>query len=137
MKPNKVVLVLNGRFAGRKAVIVKNFDERSSDKPFGHALVAGINRYPGKIVRRMSKKRRERNSKVKPFLKMYNYNHLMPTRYHIDFPFEKVVDNAGPQVKELTTDPAKKKQVLATVKKEFETRFKSGINRWFFTKLRF
>lgn len=131
MKPNKVVLILNGRFAGRKAVIVKNFDERSSDKPFGHALVAGINRYPGKIVRRMSKKRRERNSKVKPFLKVYNYNHLMPTRYQIDFPFEKTVDPKE------AADPAKKKTMLRSVKKEFETRFKSGVNRWFFTKLRF
>lgn len=48
MRSNKVVIVLNGRFAGRKAMVIKNFDERSSDKPFGHALVAGINRYPGK-----------------------------------------------------------------------------------------
>lgn len=131
MKPSKVVLVMNGRFAGRKAVIVKNFDERSSDKPFGHALVAGINRYPGKIIRRQSKKRRDRNCKVKPFLKVYNYNHLMPTRYSIDFPFEKTVDS-----KEVT-DPAKKKQMIRLVKKEFESRFKSGQNRWFFSKLRF
>ena len=131
MKPNKVVLVLNGRFAGRKAVIVKNFDERSSDKPFGHALVAGINRYPGKVIRRMSQKRRTRNCRVKPFLKVYNYNHLMPTRYQIDFPFEKTIDAKEAQ------DPAKKKRLLVKVKKEFETRFKSGINRWFFTKLRF
>ena len=44
LKPGKVVLVLNGRFAGRKAVIVKNYDEGGADKPYGHALVAGIDR---------------------------------------------------------------------------------------------
>ena len=44
LKQGKVVLVLNGRFAGRKAVIVKNYDEGGADKPYGHALVAGIDR---------------------------------------------------------------------------------------------
>ena len=44
MKPGKVVLVLNGRFAGRKAVIVRNYDEGQSDRAYGHALIAGIDR---------------------------------------------------------------------------------------------
>ena len=41
-------MVLNGRYAGRKAVIVKNFDEGTSSRPYGHALVVGINNYPRK-----------------------------------------------------------------------------------------
>lgn len=45
MKSGKVVLVLSGRYAGRKALVVKNYDEGSSDKGYGHALVAGIDRY--------------------------------------------------------------------------------------------
>ena len=44
MKAGKVVLLLGGRYAGRKAVIVKPSDEGTSDKPFSHALVAGIDR---------------------------------------------------------------------------------------------
>jgi large subunit ribosomal protein L27e len=48
MKSGKVVLVLGGRFAGRKAIIVKNYDEGTSEKPYGHALVAGVDRYPRK-----------------------------------------------------------------------------------------
>lgn len=131
MRSNKVVIVLNGRFAGRKAMIIKNFDERSSDKPFGHALVAGVNRYPGKIVRNLSKKKRTRLTRVKPFIRVYNYKHLMPTRYQIEFPFEKTVDH------KTIKDPADKKTVLKEVRREFETRFKSGKNKWFFTKLRF
>jgi len=42
LKPNKVVLLLQGRYAGRKAVIVKNFDDGVSGRQYGHALVAGI-----------------------------------------------------------------------------------------------
>ena len=45
MKAGKVVLLLSGRFAGRKAIVVKPSDEGTSDKPFSHALVAGIERW--------------------------------------------------------------------------------------------
>jgi len=45
------VVLLNGRYAGRKAVIVKNFDEGTSSRPYGHALVCGIANYPKKARR--------------------------------------------------------------------------------------
>ena len=70
MKQGKVVLVLSGRFAGRKAIIVKPNDEGTSDKPFGHALIAGIDRYPRIVTKRMSKKKVKQKSKIKPFLKV-------------------------------------------------------------------
>merc|ERR1712010_242880 len=69
MKAGKVVLVLSGRFAGRKAVIVKPTDDGTTDKPFGHALVAGIDRYPRKVTKRMAKKKIKMRSKIKPVLK--------------------------------------------------------------------
>merc|ERR1712244_86571 len=89
MKSGKVVLVLGGRFAGKKAVIVKNYDDGTGEKPYGHALVAGIDRYPRKVTRKMSKKKLKMRSKIKSFVKVLNYNHLMPTRYSVDIPFEK------------------------------------------------
>ena len=49
LKTNKVVVLLQGRFAGRKAVIVKNFDDGTNSRPYGHALVAGIDKYPRKV----------------------------------------------------------------------------------------
>merc|ERR1712025_154459 len=89
MKPGKVVLVLGGRHAGRKAIIVKNHGEGTSDKPFSHALVAGIDRYPRKVTKKMSKRKIAKRSKIKPFLKVINYNHVMPTRYSVDISFDK------------------------------------------------
>lgn len=80
IKSGRVVLVLNGRYAGRKAVIVKNYDEGNSEKPYGHALVAGIDRYPLKVNKKMGKKRISKRCKIKPFVKVVNYNHIMPTR---------------------------------------------------------
>ena len=48
-QPNKVVVCLHGRYAGHKAVIVKNFDEGTTTRPYGHALVCGIANYPRKV----------------------------------------------------------------------------------------
>ena len=60
--------------------IFQNNDEGTSDKPYGHALIAGIDRYPRKVTRKMGKKKIEKRNKIKPFVKVVNYNHLMPTR---------------------------------------------------------
>merc|ERR1740129_664332 len=97
MKQGKVVLVLSGRFAGRKAIIVKPNDEGTSDKPFGHALIAGIDRYPRIVTKRMSKKKVKQRSKIKPFLKVVNYNHLMPTRYRRHCFGQRQAEQGSPQ----------------------------------------
>jgi large subunit ribosomal protein L27e len=46
MTPWKVVLVLAGRYSGHKAVIIKNVDNGTLDRPYSHAPVAGIDHYP-------------------------------------------------------------------------------------------
>ena len=58
LKAGKVVLLLNGRMAGKKAVIVKTFDDGTADRPYGHCLVAGIMKYPLKVTKKMSEKKR-------------------------------------------------------------------------------
>ena len=40
------------------------------ERPYPHAIVAGIERYPRKVTRGMGKKRIEKRSKVKPFIKV-------------------------------------------------------------------
>merc|ERR1712002_662980 len=132
MKPNKVVLVLSGRYAGRKGIIVKNQDDGTNDRPYGHALVAGIDRYPRKVTKRMSKTSLKRRTKIKTFVKVINYNHLMPTRYSVDVNVDKAVVN-----KEVLRDPASKKKARREVKAKLEERYKTGKNKWFFQKLRF
>ena len=98
MKQGKVVLVLSGRFAGRKAIIVKPNDEGTSDKPFGHALIAGIDRYPRIVTKRMSKKKVKQRSKIKPFLKVRKTTRLVFFTLHkrIDlFHKQKNLENLG------------------------------------------
>lgn len=51
MQPGKVVILLSGRYAGKKAVIVKNYDDGTSSRPYGHALVCGLSKEPRKVGR--------------------------------------------------------------------------------------
>jgi len=132
MKVGRVAIITRGRFAGKKVVIVQPQDSGSKGHPFPHALVAGIERYPEKITRRMSKKTSAKRSKVKPFIKVVNYNHLMPTRYTIELEALKgVVSN------DTFKEVSQREEAKKTVKKTLEERYLSGKNRWFFTPLRF
>ena len=85
----------------------------------------------------MGKAKLEKRSKIKPFVKLVNFNHIMPTRYTVDFEFKKGVDDLA---KEARVDGRK------AVKKIFEEKYKtqSGKNekkaggaQFFFKKLRF
>merc|ERR1711928_248627 len=117
MKPGKVVIVLAGRYAGRKAIIVKQQDDGTQDRGYGHALVAGIDRYPLKVTKKMGKKKMAKRSKIKPFVKVINFNHMMPTRYSIDVVMDKALVN-----KDCFRDPALRKKARKEVKDKLEER---------------
>jgi large subunit ribosomal protein L27e len=130
LKPGKVVIVTSGRFAGRKAVIVQNTDSKSKERHYGHALLAGVKKYPKKVVRGMSKRRIERRSRVGAFLRVYNHRHLLATRYNMDLSKEL-------RGKISVADASKKSESRNLVRKVFQARYNAGSNRWFFQKLRF
>ena len=115
---------------GRKAIIFKPNDEGTSEKPFGHALIASIDRYPCIVTKRMSKKKVKQRSKIKYFLKVVNYNHS-PTRYSINIALDKDKLN-----KEVLKDPMKKKKALHIAHTKFEEGYKESKNKGFFSKLR-
>ena len=66
----QVAIVLQGRQAGKKVVILQQVDEGTKERPYAHAIVAGVERYPRKVTRRMGQKKVARRSKVKPFIKV-------------------------------------------------------------------
>ncbi|XP_050220824.1 60S ribosomal protein L27 [Mercurialis annua] len=131
LKTNKAVILLQGRYAGRKAVIVRSFDDGTRDRPYGHCLVAGISKYPAKVIKKDSAKKTAKKSRVKAFMKVVNYSHLMPTRYTLD------VDLKDAVTPDALVSKDKKVTAAKEIKKRFEERFKTGKNRWFFSKLRF
>lgn len=44
VKPGKVAVVLQGRQAGKKVVVIQQRDEGTKERPYPHAIVAGIER---------------------------------------------------------------------------------------------
>mmetsp|Transcript_24737 Transcript_24737/g.36271 ORF Transcript_24737/g.36271 Transcript_24737/m.36271 type:complete len:148 (-) Transcript_24737:90-533(-) len=142
LRKNKVVIVLQGRFAGRKGVVVKVLD---SDNKHGYkrCIVAGINRYPRKITKAMTDETKSKRSRIKAFLRTINVNHLMPTRYELtDVEFKGLADTNK-------NDKEARREKLLQLKAEFEKRFqaqgKKGLKQnkhtndagYFFRKLRF
>ncbi|KAJ9515433.1 hypothetical protein QJQ45_016428 [Haematococcus lacustris] len=105
LKSGKVVVVLTGRFAGKKAVIVRNFDDGTTSRPYGHALVVGLQKEPRKT-----------------FIKTINYTHLMPTRYTLAVDFKNVTTD-------VVDDATKKVEARKDCKKLLEEQFKTGKNR--------
>ncbi|KAF9149137.1 hypothetical protein BG015_009069 [Linnemannia schmuckeri] len=104
----------------------------SKERGYGHAIVAGVERYPLKITKNMGKKRVAKRSKVKPFIKIVNYNHMMPTRYGLELESLKSAVTL-----DSFKEPSQREEAKKAIKKLFEERYNSGKNKWFFTKLRF
>ena len=120
-KPGKVVVVLNGRFAGHKGIIVKSNYESGKDRKYPHCLVVGLSKGPRKATKKniakwmdkikkleASKDSNERVNTLKSFgvfIKTYNMSHLLATRYTVkeDFGVTKTLerlDNLEKKVKE-------------------------------------
>ncbi|ESR41524.1 hypothetical protein CICLE_v10013827mg [Citrus x clementina] len=65
LKPNKVVILLQGRYAGRKVVIVKSFYDGTRERPNGHCLITGIKTKDKKVTAcKETKKRLEERFKT-------------------------------------------------------------------------
>jgi large subunit ribosomal protein L27e len=104
--------------------------------------VAGIDRPPRAVTKAMGKKKLKKRSKIKPFIRHINQQHIMPTRYAVDFDMKKLVDING-----FVNDPASRPEARKAVKATLEQRYlnqaetrseksRTGID-YFFTKLRF
>ncbi|XP_073136217.1 large ribosomal subunit protein eL27x-like [Henckelia pumila] len=104
-------------------MILKNYDDGTRDRAYGHCLVAGISKYPGKVIRKDSAKKQAKKSRVKAFVKLVNYNHMMPTRYNLDVDLKDVVTSKTLVLRD------KKVAACKEIKSRFEERFKTGKNR--------
>ena len=89
----------------------------------------------------MNKRKIEKRSKMKPFIKHVNFNHLMPTRYQVDLDVKKLIDE------ESMKDKTKLDEAKKTFKKMLEARYLNQAaaksdktivgGTYFFKKLRF
>ena len=98
-KPGKIVVILNGRYAGKKGVIVKSNYESVKDRKYPHCMVVGLSKGPKKPTKKNIAKMQAQIEKLESsdkensadkvkrlksfgiFIKTYNMSHLLATRY--------------------------------------------------------
>lgn len=73
----------------------------------------------------MGPKRIAKRSKVKPFIKVVNYAHLLPTRYALELESLK-----GSVSAETFKEPTQREEAKKAIKKHLEERYARGANRW-------
>jgi large subunit ribosomal protein L27e len=88
------VILTSGRFAGKKAIVAKTYDEGSKKYKFPHLLVAGIAKNLRTVKRKINKKKFAKKTGVKAFVKYINQNHVIPTRFIVtDFDFKDLKED--------------------------------------------
>lgn len=83
------------------------------------------------VIKKSSQLKQARRSSLKTFIKVVNYQHMMPTRYSLEVDLKNVVTS------DCIDNSTKRKEANIEAKKLLEEKFKSGKNKWFFAKLRF
>ena len=123
LKAGKGVVITSGKYAGKKAVIVK-VNEAASDKyKFPNAIVVGVESAPRKVTRAMDEKAVNKKTSMKVFTKVINLQHFMPTRFGIGQSFHPSrynVEFAFESVPKANTPAAEKKEALQKIAKMFQ-----------------
>jgi large subunit ribosomal protein L27e len=146
MKEGRVVILLQGRFAGKKAVVVETCEGGNDSKKFAHAVVVGIENTARKITKSMSEAKKEKKVRMKAFVKAVNYTHLLPTRYIVDV---SGLGLKGLSLQSVSAGEQGKKGNLKNIAKGFSERYLNQVApdgamtkkqqsvQFFFEKLRF
>lgn len=121
--PNTVCIVLRGRHAGKKCVVVSADENR--------VTVVGIEQAPKPVYKTNTPEQAEKRSKVVSFVKVYSASHLMPTRYTYKQDFSQNVK------KEIFKDANLKKQANMTVQKKLQQDYLSKPENFLFKRLYF
>lgn len=115
-------------------------DQGTNKHSYGHAVVAGIEKPPKKVTKRMSAKKVAARSQITPFVKLVNYRHLLPTRYSIDLgdaTKSAINTQAFSTSASKEENPEARKESKKVLKKAFEEKYAAGKNKWFYQKLAF
>ncbi len=146
-KPGRVVIMLHGRFAGKKALLVRNYEEGTRVRRYPHALVVGLKQTGRKVTRRMSEKKIKRKTRVNVFVKYVNQCHFVPTRYKVsDFDFKDLLRED--LLEEARKDRKKAQELRSKIREVLQNKYrnlpedkglldKSNHIRYFFKKFRF
>lgn len=123
-KPNMIVLISNGRLAGKKAVVVKELENNM-------IVVAGVVRVPVESPDYLPTWQKRKNEKFVTFIKKINIKHVIATRYKADIGLEAVeVENAIENINAKATLNGEANKILKNA-------YEAKKAKWLFTQLKF
>lgn len=136
IQAGRFVILLNGRHAGMKALVLASYPEPTQDRKYPHAIVLGIEKSPKKLTKDMPQKTLVKRTQIKCFIKTVNFNHILLTRHVVkDDDFWKKV-NVDQVVKSMQ-DSQQKKAELEAVTKVLRQKYLNGKMSWLFKPLKF
>lgn len=119
-----IVVITNGRLAGKKAVVLREIDEH-------HIFVAGIAHTPVASEDYIPAWQKRRNARFLTFLKKININHVLATRYKAD------IGLADLKADEAIADIEAKKVANTEVNAIMKNAYDAKKAKWLFTTLEF
>ena len=127
------VVILRGRHAGKKGVIIEVHNQKNDDlNNHPHVLVVGVEGTPKRITGKTSDYQKQKRTTVRPFVKIMNQNHILPTRYTLDLKLDE-----GFISLEKVLDPSQKKTTKTRLREIMTNDYLQGRNQWLYRKLKF
>ena len=139
VKPGRCVILLNGRHAGKKAIVVAAYPEPTEARKYPYCVVLGIEQAPKKLTKNMSQEQLVKRTQIKCFIKTVNYNHILLTRHLVknetDDLFTKSIKPE--EVVKSLNDAAEKKKQLEACAKALRQKYLNNKISWLFKPLQF
>lgn len=137
VQPGRLVILLNGRHAGKKAIVVAVYPEPTETRKYPHCVVLGIEKPPKKVTRDMPQEALVKRTQVKCFLKTVNFNHILLTRHVVKTDDDLFVKIKPDTVVNSLRDPAEKKAQLDQCSKILRQKYLNNKLTWLFKPLQF
>lgn len=136
VEPGRFVVMLQGRRAGKKALVLAVYPEGVESRPYPHAYVLGVDKCPKKITKDMSQKAITSRTRVKTFFKCVNLNHILLTRHQTsDANLFKSIE--AENLIQSANDATKKKEALEKAAAVLRQKYLNNKMMWLFMPLHF
>lgn len=142
-KKGRIVIILNGRHAGKKAIVIKDKISSGNNSLLNNIGIIGIKNLPSRESRKKQSGTVGSKRRIKVFLKLMNKNHVIPTRYFVDLnPNQQtLISNISNSFfdKKMNRDTSDKfvEENMWQINNIFMDKYFSGKNKWFFKTLKF
>lgn len=120
----EAVLIIKGRHAGKKGVII---DDMASSKGRKVVTIAGLDKTPAPVSEDLTAKQKRRKSALRAFVKTMNIRHVIATRYTMENVFN------GLEIRDLS-EVSERIEMVQEIEGMFKKAYEANPTHWVFKK---